>query len=56
MAIPLSLDKLRTFRKFGRRTLEVPHQLTDGLTDAVMPTFVNQFWTAGQRRLIHFTR
>ena len=45
MAISLNLGKLRTFRKFGRRTLEVPHQLTDG----VMPTFVNQFWTAAQR-------
>ena len=45
MAISLNLDKLRTFRKFGRRTLEVPHQLTG----ASMPAFVNQFWTAGQR-------
>ena len=45
MAIPFDFAAIRDFRDFDRRTLEVPHELAD----SVMPTFVNQFWTGGQR-------
>src|SRR5687768_4228342 len=39
--------ELRAFDQFGSNTLIVETRSSDGAT--VVPTFVNEFWTAGQR-------
>src|SRR5947209_2391150 len=41
-------EELRAFREFGENTREFETKSSDGLTS--VPTFVNEFWTAGQRQ------
>src|SRR5580765_1602850 len=41
-------EELRAFHEFGEKTREFETKSSDGLTS--VPTFVNEFWTAGQRQ------